>query len=63
MKPKHSAFFIVLALFAVLVSLYLTSCVTIEATYRGVTGSYDGKTTRLTVDGNKLANSLRGYAK
>lgn len=48
---------------AILVCYLLPSCVTIEATYRGVTGSYDGKTTRLTVDGNKLADSLKGYAK
>jgi hypothetical protein len=63
MKPKRSASFIILALFTVLASLYLTSCASIPfragVTYNGMTASYDGKRVLLDVD----ANSLRGYAK
>ena len=67
MKPKNSASFILLALLAVLVSLYLTSCSAIKyragVTYHGATLSYDGKAIVLGVDGDRLENDIRGYAK
>lgn len=67
MKPKTSASFILLALFAVVASLYLTSCVTIpyraSISYSGATASYDGKRVLLDINGNAVADSLRGYAK
>lgn len=67
MKPKHSASFIVLALFVVLASLYLTSCAVIpyrvSVSYSGATASYDGKRVLLDVNGDEVGKSLRGYAK
>jgi hypothetical protein len=67
MKPKHSASFIVLALFAVLASLYLTSCSAIpyrvSLNYGGASASYDGKRVLLDVNGDEVGKSLRGYAK
>ncbi len=67
MKPKHSAFFIVLALVAVLVSLYCTSCASIpyraSLSYSGASVSYDGKRVLLDVNGNEVSSNLRGYAK
>ena len=67
MRPKYSASFILLALFAVLALIYLTSCSAIpyrvSLHYGGASASYDGKRVLLDVDGNAVANSLRGYAK
>ena len=67
MKPKHSASFIVLALFAVLTPLYLTGCSAIpyrvSINYGGATASYDGKRVLLDVNGDEVGKSLRGYAK
>lgn len=67
MQPKRSASIIILALFAVLASLYFTSCASIPfragVTYNGVTASYDGKRVLLDVDGNEVAKNLRGFAK
>jgi hypothetical protein len=67
MRPKHSAFLIVLAIFAVIVSLYLTSCSAIpyrvSLNYGGATASYDGKRVLLDVDGNEVGRNLRGFAK
>lgn len=67
MKPKRFASIIILAIFAVLASLYLTSCASIPfrvgVTYSGMTASYDGKRVLLDVDGNEVAKNLHGYAK
>ena len=67
MQPKRTASFILLALFAVLASLYLTSCASIPfragVTYNGMTASYDGKRVLLDVDGNEVGRNLRGFAK
>jgi len=67
MRPKHSAFLFVLAIFAVIVSLYLTSCSAIpyrvSLNYGGATASYDGKRVLLDVDGNEVGRNLRGFAK
>ena len=67
MRPKTSASFIVLAIFAVLASLYLTGCSAIpyrvSLHYGGATASYDGKRVLLDVDGNEIGRNLRGYAK
>lgn len=67
MRPKTSAAFIALAIFAVIVSLYLSSCAAIpyrvSVSYSGATASYDGKRVLLDVDGNEVGRNLRGYAK
>ena len=67
MRPKYSASFILLALFAVLATLYLTGCSAIpyrvSFRYGGASASYDGKRVLLDVDGNEIGKSLKGYAK
>ena len=67
MQPKRSASFIILVLFAVLASLYCTSCESIpyrvSLNYGGASASYDGKRVMLDVDGNEVGRNLRGYAK
>lgn len=67
MQPKRTASFILLAIFAVLASLYLTSCASIPfragVTYNGMTASYDGKRVLLDVDGNEVGRNLLGFAK
>lgn len=65
--PKRAASALILAAFAILACLYLTSCETIpyrvSLNYGGATASYDGKRVLLDVDGNEVGRSLRGYAK
>ncbi len=67
MRPKYSAYFILLALFAVLASIYLTSCSAIpyrvSLHYGGASASYDGKRVLLDVNGDEIGKSLKGYAK
>jgi len=67
MRPKYSVSFILLALFAVLASIYLTSCSAIpyrvSLHYGGASASYDGKRVLLDVNGDEIGKSLKGYAK
>lgn len=67
LNSKRIASAIVLALFAVIVALYLASCAAIpyrvSLNYGGASASYDGKRVMLDVDGNEVGRSLRGYAK
>lgn len=67
MRPKYSAYFILIALFAVLASIYLTSCSAIpyrvSLHYGGASASYDGKRVLLDVNGDEIGKSLKGYAK
>ena len=65
MQPKRSAS--ILALFAVLASLYCTSCASIPfragITYNGMTASYDGERVLLDIDGNEVGRKLKGFSK
>lgn len=65
--PRRTASALILAAFAILACLYLTSCSAIKyragVTYHGATLSYDGKAIVLGVDGDRLENDIRGYAK
>jgi len=67
MRPKYSVSFILIALFAVLASIYLTSCSAIpyrvSLHYGGASASYDGKRVLLDVNGDEIGKSLKGYAK
>ena len=67
MRPKYSVSFILLALFAVLATLYLTGCESIpyrvSINYGGAIASYDGKRVLLDVNGDEVGKSLTGYAK
>lgn len=67
LNSKRIASAIVLALVAVVVALYLTSCESIpyrvSLNYGGASASYDGKRVMLDVDGNEVGRNLRGYAK
>jgi hypothetical protein len=65
--PRRTASALILAAFAILACLYLTSCSAIpylvSINYGGASASYDGKRVLLDVDGNEVGRSLRGYAK
>jgi hypothetical protein len=65
--PRRTASALILAAFAILACFYLTSCSAIKyragVTYHGATLSYDGKAIVLGVDGDRLGNDIRGYAK
>lgn len=65
--PRRTASALILASFAILACLYLTSCSAIpyrvSINYGGASASYDGKRVLLDVDGNEVGRSLRGYAK
>jgi len=65
--PRRVASAFILAVFAILACFYLTSCSAIKyragITYHGATLSYDGKAIVLGVDGDRLENDIRGYAK
>lgn len=65
--PKRAASAIIFAAFAIVACFCLTSCSAIKyragVTYRGATLSYDGKAIVLSVDGDRLENDIRGYAK
>jgi hypothetical protein len=65
--PKRAASALILAAFAILACFYITSCSTIKyragVTYHGATLSYDGKAIAIGVDGDRLENDIRGYAK
>ena len=65
--PKRAASAIIFAAFAIVACFCLTSCSAIKyragVTYHGATLSYDGKAIVLGVDGDRLENDIRGYAK
>jgi len=65
--PRRIASAFIFAVFAILACLYLTSCSAIKyragVRYHGATLSYDGKAIVLGVDGDRLENDIRGYAK
>jgi hypothetical protein len=65
--PRRIASAFILAVFAILACLYLTSCAAIpyrvSLNYGGASASYDGKRVLLDVNGDEVGKSLRGYAK
>jgi hypothetical protein len=65
--PRRTIHVIVYVVLAILACFYITSCSAIKyragVTYHGATLSYDGKAIVLGVDGDRLENDIRGYAK
>ena len=65
--PRRVASAIIFAAFAIIARFCLAACSAIISragvTYHGATVDYDGKAIVIGIDGDRLENVIRGYAK